>query len=426
MTRFFLVAMMLVVSGCSSITEPVPEQVFSNDAELAAGTKTTELLHALPPAKKPIILSVYQFADKTGQHKPGDVAQYSKAVTQGGLAILKKALIDAGHHGWFQVLERGGLENLLQERKIIRSMRENYTTPDGRKLPALAPLKYSGVLIEGGIIAYESNVMTGGAGARYLGIGGSAEYSRDMVTVYLRAVSVSSGEVLLSVSTSKTIFSQALSGGIFKFVSFDKIVEGEAGYTLNEPPQLAVRQAIELAVYAMVMRGYEEKLWEFADPLAGQRAFQQYLARYNPPRNEPYATEAKARYAAPEKATVSEAEYIAPAPTRKQPTARAKSKKPKSIKRVSQSRDLMPGWYIQIIALRSFGNEEKKLSEKLRQSGFPIVIQKANIGSITFYRLLVGGFASKELAEEQRILIGEITPMLGKQFLNRVFAITKI
>ena len=282
------------ICGCSPQTGLLADEVFSFDPTVASATKSQKYLETLPPPDDTITVSVYSFNDYTGQNKPDEVPQYSKAVTQGGLPILKKALMDASGNRWFRVLERGGLQDLLQERQLIRSIREQYAGPDGNKLPDLGPLLYSGLLLEGGIVAYESNVFTGGLGAKYLGVGGSTEYRRDVVTVYLRAVSVTTGEVLLSVNSSKTIYSTGMQGGIFKYVSFDKILETETGFTINEPPQFAVRQAIEMAVYSLIMEGSAKNLWNFADAAAGRIAYNDYLARKggNPEETSPSSTEA--------------------------------------------------------------------------------------------------------------------------------------
>lgn len=277
-----LFTLFLVFSGCSlsSSLGSVPKEALETEATLAPVTKTEQMLRSLPAPRAPVAVAVYEFVDYTGQNKPAEIPQYSRAVTQGGLAMLKKALLDAGNHHWFRVVERGGINNLLNERKIIRSMRTEYLSADGRRLPPLAPLTYAGVILEGGITSYESNVASGGLGARYLGIGGSTKYSRDMVTVYLRAVSVTTGEVLLSVSTSKTVFSIGLSGGLFKFVAYDKITEGEAGVTYNEPPQLAVRQAIELAVYSLIMEGCKSKFWSMTDPSKQVMVYDNYQHQF--------------------------------------------------------------------------------------------------------------------------------------------------
>lgn len=272
------IGVLCIVMACAT-TEEMAKQV-SQGSRINEATEAGKQLRNIPPAKDRVAVAVYEFRDKTGQHKPNDnLAEYSRAVTQGGLEILNKALLDAGDKKWFRVLERGGINNLTQERKIIRIMRDQFASKDGDKLPPPEPLLYAGVLLEGGVIAYESNVMTGGAGARYLGIGGSTEYRRDVVTVNLRATSVQSGEILISVNTSKTIYSAAASAGVFKFVAFDKLLEMEAGFTYNEPPQLAVRQAIETAVYALIMEGTMDGLWAFADKKAAQKALDTYVAR---------------------------------------------------------------------------------------------------------------------------------------------------
>ena len=79
-------------------------------------------------------------------------------------------------------------------------------------------MQFAGLLIEGGIVGYDSNVVSGGAGARYLGIGAHNEYRVDTVTVVLRLVSVTSGKILLSIATEKSIASQRSGADVFKFL----------------------------------------------------------------------------------------------------------------------------------------------------------------------------------------------------------------
>ena len=267
---------MFVLSSCGAASQ-MPE---SEEAIISYKTTAGKVLKALPAPERKVVLSVYKFSDLTGQHKPNDnFSEYSRAVTQGGVSILTNSLMKASSGKWFTVAERGGLQNLLQERKLIRAMRDQYSKPDGTKLANIPPLLYAGILLEGGITAYESNVVTGGLGARYLGIGGSTQYRRDIVTVHLRAISVQTGEVLLSIDTVKTIYSSSVSANVFKFVAFDKLLEIDTGFTTNEPPQIAVRQAIEAAVYSLVMEGKEKGIWNFADKAKGEAAFKEYLDR---------------------------------------------------------------------------------------------------------------------------------------------------
>lgn len=222
-------------------------------------------LLALPPPTQKVAVAVYGFTDQTGQFKPSDSIQtLSRAVTQGATSILIKALQDAGNRQWFTVIEREKLDNVLRERAVIREMRANYLGEKGINPQALPPLLFAGILLEGGIIGFDSNVKTGGSGARFLGIGGKTEYREDTVTVYLRAVSTKTGEVLSSVSVRKGIQSIALGGNAFRFVSFKDLLEIDTGITYNEPDQIALTQAIEKAVYALIAEGALQDLWCFA------------------------------------------------------------------------------------------------------------------------------------------------------------------
>jgi curli production assembly/transport component CsgG len=278
LTLSALLISLSVLCGCSDRT--LMQNSLVEEAQVSDHTRAGDILEALPAPANKTPVALYEFQDQTGQFKYNDkYTDYSSAVTKGAHAILTKALIDSGHHQWFTVVERGGLKNLIQERQIIKSMRNEYLGPNGTKLPELPSLIYGGMLIEGGIISYDTNVITGGAGATYLGIGASAQYRRDLVTVYLRAVNIQTGEVVLSVTSSKTIFSTSLDSTVLKYITFDKLLQAEAGFSVNEPTQLAVRQAIETAVYSMIMEGALDHLWSFANPADGQRAIDEYLKR---------------------------------------------------------------------------------------------------------------------------------------------------
>ncbi|MBF4986546.1 CsgG/HfaB family protein, partial [Nonlabens mediterrranea] len=195
----------------------------------------------------------YEFEDQTGQFKQSETGStFSNAVTQGGTTILVKALEDSK---WFTPIERENLGNLLQERNIILNTRKDYAARSNTQVKELDPLLYAGVLIEGGIVSYDTNVLTGGAGARYFGAGGSAQYRQDRVTVYLRAVSTKTGQIMKTVYVSKTIYSQAVDASLFRYVSFQRLLEAETGFTRNEPGQLAVKEAIEKAVEALIIEG---------------------------------------------------------------------------------------------------------------------------------------------------------------------------
>jgi curli production assembly/transport component CsgG len=190
--------------------------------------------------------------------------------------MLIKALQDAGERRWFSVLDRSNLEALIRERQIVTEMRRIYRNEQDVNPSVLAPLDHSGIILQGGIIGYDSNTMTGGYGARYLGIGADRKWKLDLVTVSLRAISTNSGEVLASVVVRKPIASVSDRGSVFRYIALDELLEAEAGLATNEPKQVAVEQAIEKAVMALIAEGTELGIWSFHD----QRAGAAYVANY--------------------------------------------------------------------------------------------------------------------------------------------------
>ena len=245
---------LLLLAGCAA-TQVAPSNAKSN-AQLTPATRITRDLLHLPEPKGKIVVAVYGFRDQTGQYKPSPDSSFSTSVTQGGASILVKALKDSG---WFIPVEREGLQNLLTERKIVRAIE----TPADPVKPVtnLPPLLAATILIEGGIVSFESNVRTGGSGARYVGVGANTQYRVDQVTVNLRSVDIRGGQILNAVSVTKTIYSYEFSAGIYKFVGFQRLLETETGFTRNEPAQLAVKEAIEAAVVHLTVQGLRDQVW---------------------------------------------------------------------------------------------------------------------------------------------------------------------
>lgn len=267
-----------LLASCST-----PPRVETQMAEPVVNprTQTEYALLWLPKPTEQIPVAVYGVTDETGAFKPSETVQtLSRAVTQGATPILIKALQDAGDRSWFKVIEREKLDNLLKERQIILEMRQRYLGESARESVALPALLFAGILIEGAITGYDTNTQTGGAGARYLGIGASTQYREDAVSVYLRAVSVKTGEVLLSVSTEQRVASVAWQANAFKYVAYRELLEAETGITLNQPRHIAVRQALEKAVYGLIVEGVKSGLWSFEDPERGKAAIDFYDEKY--------------------------------------------------------------------------------------------------------------------------------------------------
>ena len=215
------------------------------------------------PLDGPVVIAVYDFVDMTGQKKPGgNFASMSTAVTQGSYQILIKALQDAGDGKWFRVVERSTLPSLLQERKLIRSTRQQVDKENAQPLP---PLLFAGAYITGGVVGYDSDTKSGGIGARILGIQANKQYRQDIVTIILRVVNVQSGEVVASVTIEKTIFSTGTGSDIFKYFDADTmLLETEIGVARNEPVTFALRKAIEKGVIEIILEGVDKGLWQLS------------------------------------------------------------------------------------------------------------------------------------------------------------------
>lgn len=246
----------MMVAGLTACAVPHPPAEVGNAAQLTPASPSTRDLLRLPPPKGKVFAAVYGFRDQTGQYKPSPDSSFSTSVTQGAASLLVKALKDSG---WFTPVERESLQELLTERRIVRALdgSQGENAP-GIQIPALIP---ASILIDGGIVAYESNVRTGGLGARFLGVGMSTQYRMDQVTISLRSVDIRTGRVLQSVSTTKTIFSYEARPSVYKFVNFKDLLEIEAGVTNNEPTQLCVKEAIDAAVIHLLVQGLKDGNW---------------------------------------------------------------------------------------------------------------------------------------------------------------------
>ncbi|MBF4986470.1 hypothetical protein FNJ87_19885, partial [Nonlabens mediterrranea] len=162
-----IMILMMLTSLLSACGAYMNQPMGTQPARIGEATDVSKRLIALPEPSAPAVVGVYEFEDQTGQFKQSETGStFSNAVTQGGTTILVKALEDSK---WFTPIERENLGNLLQERNIILNTRKDYAARSNTQVKELDPLLYAGVLIEGGIVSYDTNVLTGGAGARYFG-----------------------------------------------------------------------------------------------------------------------------------------------------------------------------------------------------------------------------------------------------------------
>ena len=264
-----IVLLSFLVASCSMNQKT---EAIQGEMPFIEGTPTKTLLQDIPdlinvptdgdgnPVK--ITVAVYKFPDVTGQRKQTGL---STAVSQGADVWVIQALMAVSDGDWFTVVERASLDNVVKERQLIRSTRELYDGATG--IDSLQPMLFAGLILEGGIVGYDTNTTSGGAGMRYFGLGVGEEYRTDQVTVSLRLVGVQTGEILLTVQVTKTIASTSNGADVFRFLDLGtRALEIESGNAANEPVNYAIRTAIEYAVLQMVYEGKELGLWEWELP----------------------------------------------------------------------------------------------------------------------------------------------------------------
>jgi curli production assembly/transport component CsgG len=259
-----LISLLLVfaLSGCAIIYKDEVKNNTDAKPEILE-TKLQKEFDIIPAPNGPrLSVAVYSFQDKTGQRRnTPNVASFSMAVTQGAEVFLIKALQDVGHGQWFDVVERVGIDNIIKERTIIKQMRDAY---EGKDAKPLMPMMFAGIIMEGGIIGYDSSTESGGAAYRWLGIGPQTQYSKDIVTVSLRAIAVNTGKVVAAVHVTKTVYSTADSFAMLKFLNNGtQSFEAETGLTINEPGTLAIKTTIEAAVVELIKEGERKGVWTF-------------------------------------------------------------------------------------------------------------------------------------------------------------------
>lgn len=261
--RLSLIALAAVtLVGCSTV-RPLGNIEIKEEARVTENINKS-FKDVAAPAGPPVTVAVYSFKDMTGQRKPSNtLSLFSTAVTQGAEAYLIKSLQEVGNRQWFTVVERVGLDNLLKERQMIKQTREIY---EGDKAKMLPPLTLAGVILEGAIVDYNSNTLTGGTGARWLGIGPYTQYTQDVVVISLRLVSVTTGEVLTTVTVEKNLLSTSDGVTALKFFNqATRAFEFDSSQTFNEPGNYALRSAIETAVVEIINRGEKQGLWKFKE-----------------------------------------------------------------------------------------------------------------------------------------------------------------
>jgi len=260
--RLYLCLLAIFISSCAVLNHNEDLALTQDIKPSSVLDLQSEELKNLPPATVMPTVAIYpnSFKDLTGQRRSNSsFALFSTAITQAPEAFLIRAFKHTANGKFFRVVERVGLDDLTKERQLIRSTRKEFKEDNKMK-----PLLFAGLLVQGGVISYEANLRSGGAGARYLGIGNSKQYREDTVTISLRLVSVSTGEVLMETLVSKSIISTSVSQDVFRFIETGtELVEIEGGVAENESVSIALQKAIETGVLNIINIGIERGYWKY-------------------------------------------------------------------------------------------------------------------------------------------------------------------
>lgn len=117
--------------------------------------------------------------------------------------------------------------------------------------PPLPEMAIADYIVTGAIVAHDSDVVAEGTGVRFQNIGILNRAQKDVITVSLRIVRVSDGEIIANRTVSQTVVSKKKRGDILNYVTLNQILEFESGTVTNEPRSLALDAAFRLALSEM-------------------------------------------------------------------------------------------------------------------------------------------------------------------------------
>lgn len=211
--------------------------------------KAHDALRAAPHPRQRVMTAVNSIQDQTGK------LSFGLFGPDAGM-MLAQALQNAGGGAWFAVVDRDSLDELAASHR--------FALDQPRRRPRA-------VRVDCTITSVDSALERGGDGAALLGASANSPYWRISVTMDLRASSVFPGPVPVQVSVREELYAAPLRDGGVKYASLGAQLPARTGFSAESPPELAVREAMEKAVYRLVLRATARKLWAFAARPAPKR-----------------------------------------------------------------------------------------------------------------------------------------------------------
>lgn len=122
--------------------------------------------------REKVVVVVYKFCDQFGQYWLVEIGvNWLIVVIQGGISIFIKVMDD---FGWFVFIEWENVVNLFNECKIICFSWQQYEQNNVGLVFFF--LFFVGIILEGGIVFYDVNIVMGGVGFCYFGVGVFGQY----------------------------------------------------------------------------------------------------------------------------------------------------------------------------------------------------------------------------------------------------------
>ncbi|PWK62048.1 hypothetical protein C7455_10173 [Roseicyclus mahoneyensis] len=231
--------------------------------QLAASDQVSEAANLFFSGPRPRSVAVAQFEDLTGARIEGGT---STAVAASGRFLTEYILMRANGNDAYRVLDRAGLNNLLNERRLADQINAFHeaevvaAAPEmlrdqlaGRVPPAIemAPLRVSDYLIHGAVVGYDRRLIDNGTGMGIAGVRLRNRASRDQVSVMVQLIDVRSGEIIATGAAAQFIDSSSRGGDIFALVRTDRLLEVEQLNVVNDPATRALFLAIDIALTEM-------------------------------------------------------------------------------------------------------------------------------------------------------------------------------
>lgn len=79
----------------------------------------------------------------------------------------------------------------------------------------------------------------------------------------------------------------------------------------------------------------------------------------------------------------------------------------------------LPGWYLQIAAFTSLEEAEERFQRSVQHS-LPVLLQRAEVGGVQYYRVLLGPYSAASVANAVRPQVESLRISKGQPFLKRV------